>query len=217
MRSAMCLESLYSGMTGEIPRGLSVQGKNAVGKGFSFGEDLSAVQEMDGGIQGADSVAYKKHLEEKFGVRVTAKYFQKDQASMDRLGGSMCGNDVVIAPNILEQMAANREKACYYEKKIQHYFDSIPRWKGECAAMGLTYEPCGVAIHEDGTVYYIGGGTEMPERKAKIEAAKKAKAARKLKHWQEQQDYNKWLFEHKRIIAKAMASDIVDSTGGMVV
>ena len=164
-----------------------------------------------------DSAAYKKYLEKRFGVRVTAKDFDKDQRSMDRLGGSMSGNDVVIAPNILEQMSADREKAAYYEQKIQYYFDNIPKWKNECAAMGLTYEPCGVAIHKDGTVYYIGGGTETPERKAKIEAAQKAQRERKLKHIQEQRDYNKWLFEHKRIIAKAVAdSSLMVNYGGVM-
>ena len=137
----------------------------------------------------ADSGDYAKHLEAKFGMRVTSKYFKKDQESMDALGRSMSGNDLVIAPNILKEMATNRDKAAYYEAKIQYWFDNIPKWKAESAAMGLTYEPCGVAIHEDGTVYYIGGGTETPERKAQIEAAQKAKREKKFKHRQEQREY----------------------------
>ncbi len=137
----------------------------------------------------ADSNVYAKHLEAKFGMRVTAKYFKKDQESMDALGRSMSGNDLVIAPNILNEMATNRDKAQYYEEKIQYWFDNIPKWKAESAAMGLTYEPCGVAIHEDGTVYYIGGGTETPERKAQIEAAQKAQREKKFKRRREQQEY----------------------------
>lgn len=137
----------------------------------------------------ADSGDYAKHLEAKFGMRVTSKYFKKDQESMDALGRSMSGNDLVIAPNILKEMATNRDKAAYYEAKIQYWFDNIPKWKAESAAMGLTYEPCGVAIHEDGTVYYIGGGTETPERKAQIEAAQKAKREKKFKHRQAQREY----------------------------
>ncbi len=173
----------------------------------SFKNVMSELQATIDFPKEMDSDAYKKSLEEKFGIRVTEKYFNKDQASMDRLGGSMNGNDVVIAPNILEQMVNNKEKAVYYEAKIQYYFDNIPKWKGEFAAMGLSYEPCGVAIHEDGTVYYIGGCTETPERKAKIAAAQKAKEEQKIKHLQEQRDYNKWLFEHKRIIAKIASDD----------
>ena len=137
----------------------------------------------------ADSDAYARHLEAKFGMRVAAKYFKKDQESMDALGRSMSGNDLVIAPNILDEMAANSETARYYEEKIQYWFDNIPKWKAESAAMGLTYEPCGVAIHEDGTVYYIGGGTETPERKAQIEAAQKAQREKKCKRRQAQREY----------------------------
>ena len=74
--------------------------------------------------------------------------------------------------------------------------------------MGLTYEPCGVAIHEDGTVYYIGGGTETPERKAKIAAAQKAKREKKLRHWQEQQAYSRKLIQQKQIMASAIAAEI---------
>lgn len=151
----------------------------------------------------ADSDAYAKHLEAKFGMRVTAKYFKKDQESMDVLGRSMNGNDLVIAPNILDEMAANRETASYYEAKIQYWFDTIPKWKAESAAMGLTYEPCGVAIHEDGTVYYIGGGTETPERKAQIEAAQKAQREKKLKRRREQQEYIQQLILQKQTNALA--------------
>ncbi|MBQ7515372.1 MAG: hypothetical protein IJS96_03740 [Schwartzia sp.] len=156
----------------------------------------------------ANSDAYAKHLTEKFSVRVTVKAFGKDQESLDALGRNMSGNDVVIAPNILDEMATNRDKARYYEQKIQYYFDHIPQWKTECAAMGLTYEPCGVAIHEDGTVYYIGGGTETPERKAKIAAAQKAKREKKLRHWQEQQAYSRKLIQQKQIMASAIAAEI---------
>ncbi len=151
----------------------------------------------------ADSGAYAKHLETKFGMRVTAKYFKKDQESMDALGRSMSGNDLVIAPNILDEMAANRETVSYYEAKIQYWFDNIPKWKAESAAMGLTYEPCGVAIHEDGTVYYIGGGTETPERKAQIEAAQKAQREKKFKRRREQQEYIQQLILQKQTNALA--------------
>ena len=182
--------------------------------GLSFQKALEGIQQDN--WESMDNDAYKKHLEKKFGVRVTAKYFNKDQDSLDALGRSMNGNDVVIAPNILEQMATRQDKARYYEEKIQYYFDSIPKWQAESAAMGLTYEPCGVAIHEDGTVYYIGGGTETPERKAQIIAAQKAKAQKKLEHWLEQKEYNKWLIEHKQIMTKAIANDIRAQQYGQV-
>ena len=165
----------------------------------------------------ADGDDCKKHLETKFGMRVTAKYFQKDQESMDALGRSMSGNDLVIAPNILDEMATNRDKAKYYEEKIQYWFDNIPKWKAESAAMGLTYEPCGVAIHEDGTVYYIGGGTETPERKAQIEAAQKAKREKKFKHRQEQQEYIQALIHQKQADALAANWQSLTSPASVIV
>ena len=145
-----------------------------------------------------DSDAYKRYLTKKFGMRITVKDFGKDQESMDTLGRSMSGHDLVIAPNILDEMATNREKAQYYESKIQYWFDNIPKWKAESAAMGLTYEPCGVAIHEDGTVYYIGGGTETPERKAQIEAAQKTQREKKFRRRREQQEYIQQLVQQKQ-------------------
>ena len=165
----------------------------------------------------ADSGEYAKHLQSKFGMRVTAKYFQKDQESMDALGRSMSGNDLVIAPNILDEMATNRDKAKYYEEKIQYWFDNIPKWKAESAAMGLTYEPCGVAIHEDGTAYYIGGGTETPERKAQIEAAQKAKREKKSKHRQEQQAYIQALIHQKQADALAANWQSLTSPASVIV
>ena len=69
----------------------------------------------------------------------------------------MNGNSVVIAPNILEDMANDPEKAAYYEQKIDDFFNATPRLKAQFAAQGLNYEPCGVVIHEDGSV--LCGGT----------------------------------------------------------
>lgn len=163
--------------------------ENMTSGGLDLLRSLSGVSQVAEPESFAGSDAYARRLEAKFGMRVTVKDFNKDQESMDALGRSMSGSDLVIAPNILDEMATNRDKAQYYEEKIQYWFESIPKWKAESAAMGLTYEPCGVAIHEDGTVYYIGGGTETPERKAQIEAAQKAQREKKFKRRREQQEY----------------------------
>lgn len=48
--------------------------------------------------------AYTEYLKSKYG-KVTIQSIGKDQASLDRAGKSMSGGEVVIAPNILEQMA----------------------------------------------------------------------------------------------------------------
>ena len=67
--------------------------------------------------------AYKNSLQSKFGCPITVASVGKDQNSMDRFAGGTVGSgNVAIAPNILEQMANDPEKAAYYEKKISDYF-----------------------------------------------------------------------------------------------
>ena len=65
--------------------------------------------------------AYLEHLKQKYG-RVTIESVGKDQASLERAGRRMCGNDVVIAPNILKEMASDPKKAAYYEQEIDRFF-----------------------------------------------------------------------------------------------
>ena len=88
---------------------------------------------------------------------------------------SKYGNDVVIAPNILEQMANDPKKAAYYEGKIDDFFNATPRLKASFAEQELDYQPCGVVVHEDGSVTYIGGCGNSPERVAEVNAINKAK------------------------------------------
>ena len=118
--------------------------------------------------------AYTEYLRSKYG-NVRIQSIGKDQKSLDRAGKSMSGSDVVIAPNILEQMANDPEKAAYYEGKIDDFFNATPRLKASFAAQGLAYQPCGVVVHEDGSVTYIGGCGDSPERVAEVNAINKAK------------------------------------------
>ena len=118
--------------------------------------------------------AYTEYLRSKYG-NVRIQNVGKDQQSLDRVGKSMNGSDVVIAPNILEQMANDPEKAAYYEGKIDDFFNATPRLKASFAAQGLDYQPCGVVVHEDGSVTYIGGCSDSPERVAEVNAINKAK------------------------------------------
>lgn len=140
--------------------------------GTSFAESLLGAEKTD-----AECVdAYKKYLANKYGVNVSVQSIGKDQKSLDRAGKSMSGNDVIIAPNILEQMANDAEKAAYYEQKIDYFFrDVVPRETALCASRGLVFEPGGVVIHEDGTVTYISGCSDSPERVAEVNAINKAK------------------------------------------
>ena len=97
----------------------------------------------------------------------------------------------MIASNILEQMANDPEKAAYYEKKIQEHFDSLPQTEAFMAAVGHKITSCGVVVHEDeyvledGTVTYYLSGEESPEKKAKVEAERKAKQEKKAARRQE--------------------------------
>ena len=118
--------------------------------------------------------AYTEYLRSKYG-NVKIQSVGKDQQSLDRAGKSMSGNDVVIAPNILEQMVNDPEKAAYYEGKIDDFFNATPMLKASFAARGLDYQPCGVVVHEDGNVTYIGGCADSPERVAEVNALNKAK------------------------------------------
>ena len=128
-----------------------------------------------GGTAGTSRVdAYTEYLRSKYG-NVRIQSVGKDQQSLDKIGKSMSGSDVVIAPNILEQMANDTEKAAYYEGKIDDFFHATPMLKASFAAQGLDYQPCGVVIHEDGSVTYFGGCADSPERVAEVNAINKAK------------------------------------------
>ena len=103
--------------------------KTATGK-TSFVQQLTSTAET--GEARVD--AYKEYLKSKYG-NVSFRNIPKDQKSLEKIGKSMSGNDVIIAPNIVEQMANDSDKAAYYEKKIDYVFDVvIPRGNALCAA-----------------------------------------------------------------------------------
>ena len=129
---------------------------------------------------------YKNYLSEKFGVPIMVTSVGKDQKSMDNFAAGTVGSgNVAIAPNILEQMAKDPEKAAYYEKKIQEHFDSIPATNVFLASRNLRMTTSGVTIHEDGTVTYYLSAEETPEYKAKVEADHKAKREKEAKERKE--------------------------------
>ena len=101
----------------------------------------------------------------------------KDQSSMDKIGAATSGTgNVVIAPNILEQMADDPKKASYYEAQIRHYFDSLPQCKAQLSLMGHEIHSSGIVIHPDGTVTHYVSGDLKPELRARFEAQMKAEA-----------------------------------------
>lgn len=154
------------------PRTFGVPAKNSGAKptgiqSTSFGDMAARASKAD---------AYKKYLEKRFGP-VTVQSVGKDRASLEAAGKRMRGNDIVIAPNIFEEMVSDPLKAAYYEQKISYFFtDVIPKGTAWAASVGLTFEPCGVVIHEDGTVTYICGGGDSPERVAEVNRINREKA-----------------------------------------
>ena len=157
-------------------------------------------------LQNAGSVgkteveAYTDYLKSKYG-NVSIQSVGRDQASLDRVGRGMSGSDVIIAPNILEQMATDSDKAAFYENKIDEYFNTIiPRDTVAFAAKGLVYEPGGVVVHEDGTVTYISGCSDSLERVAEVEAEHKAKREAEAKMREESLERSREAAEEQKQI-----------------
>lgn len=175
---------------------------------LDFVDNYAALQDVKKGIQNGADVpdsssidfatslqrmtsqnveSYRQYLHEKYG-NVRFENIGKDRASLENVGKSMSGNDVVIAPNIVEQMANDPQKAAYYESKIDAFFESIPAQNAYFAARGLVNEPAGVVVHDDGNVTYIGGCSDSPERVAQVERENRAKQERKEALWRENEE-----------------------------
>ena len=165
--------------------------------------------------------AYTEYLRSKYG-NVRIQSIGKDQKSLDRAGKSMSGSDVVIAPNILEQMANDPEKAAYYEGKIDDFFNATPMLTASFAAKGLVYEPGGVVVHEDGSVTYIGGCSDSPERVREVNEINKAKREKEAAQRRESMERSQEAAEErkqqmeiaykKQSIAEALANHTMDTS-----
>ena len=143
--------------------------------------------------------AYQKYLEQKYGP-IMVRNVGSDQGSMDALGTGTYGmNNIAIAPNILEEMANNPEKAAHYEKIIDDFFASQPMVKAQMAAGGFEIQSYGVVIHPDGTANYYVCGDVSPEKKAKIEAQMKAEDEEKAKRKQKYREQSEKAAEKRRM------------------
>lgn len=149
---------------------------------------------------------YTKYLNNKYG-NITVQSVGKDEASLKKAASHMNGSSVVIAPNILEDMANSPEKAAYYEKKIDDFFNATPKLNAQFAAKGLTYEPCGVVIHEDGSVTYIGGCSDSPERVAEVNRINAEKAKKKAERQRQYQEQSATMAAQHRVMLK----DIIEA------
>ena len=171
--------SSLSGVMSAYQYANQIRNRQVTSSGFadSLNEATSAADKTE---------AYKNSLQSKFGCPITVASVGKDQNSMDRFASGTIGSgNVAIAPNILEQMANDPEKAAYYEKKIQEHFDSLPATEAFLSSHNLRMTSSGVTIHEDGTVTYYLSSEETPEYKAKVEADHKAKREKEAKQRQE--------------------------------
>ena len=143
--------------------------------------------------------AYQKYLEQRYGP-IMVRSVGSDQKSMDALGTGTYGmNNIAIAPNILEEMANNPEKAAHYEKIIDDFFASQPMVKAQMAAGGFEIQSYGVVIHPDGTANYYVCGDVSPEKKAKIEAQMKAEDEEKAKHKQQYREQSEKAAEKRKM------------------
>ena len=146
--------------------------QKAGASGTSFTEQLQKTGEA---ANTSKVDTYTEYLRQKYGAGVSIQNVGKGQANIDRIGAGTAGTgNVVIAQNILEQMANDPEKAAYYEGKIQNYFNSVPRYQAELSAMGHEIHSSGIVIHPDGTVTHYISGDLKPEVRAKIEGTFKA-------------------------------------------
>lgn len=186
--------------------------------GVSFTEQLQKTSEA---ADTSKVETYRKYLEQKYGP-VTIKDVGKDQRSIDAVGSSTSGyNNVVIAPNILEQMANDPEKAAYYENKIQAGLDNFPKVQAQLSAAGFEIYSYGVGIESDGTVYTYSCGDLKPEVRAKIEAQVKAEQEEKHNRRKKYQELSQEAAEKRKLemeitykkqsMVEALASRLADT------
>ena len=177
--------------------GYANQIRNKSVSSSDFASSLNKATSSDNVVE-----AYKNSLQSKFGCPITVASVGKDQNSMDRFAGGTVGSgNVAIAPNILEQMANDPEKAAYYEKKILDYYNGgIAQSKISAAAIGHRVTSDGLVIHEDGTVTHYTSIEEDPKEVAKFEAEQKAKREKKAKERQESIERSQEAAEERRRI-----------------
>lgn len=195
--------------------------QNALKKS-GFGALLQAKGEIPADVS-ANAKDYAAYLRQKYGS-VSVRDVGTDQKSMDNLGMGTAGmGNVVIAPNILEQMAADPRKAAYYEEKIQEYFEGLPKLQAEIQTMGHEIHSCGIVIHPDGTAHYYVTGDLKPAERAKIEARIKAedeaKAKRRNMYFVQEKEAaerrrQEWQdFYQKNLMADRMRLDLTGERG----
>ncbi len=154
----------------------SQQNVKATNRDYSVADkNIEAARQELSRISWNNTDEYMDHLKDKYGI-VSVESVPRDQASLDKIGGTMrSGHDVVVSPIALEKMAGDPEKAAKIEGQIDYFLSNTDKYEAEAAAMGLTFESCGCVVHDDGTVTYICGGGDPPERVAEVDRINRKK------------------------------------------
>ncbi len=126
-----------------------------------------------GGLNG-DSQNYLNSLKEKYpDVNITVADFKNGKQEDAYMFGSNGGNNIVIASNIIEQMASDPAAAAKYEK----YIDEVPKaagiMKNGIEAHGNEMVACGTAIDKDGKVTYWSISRHKPSKESQSVSYKK--------------------------------------------
>lgn len=190
----MSISGVNGALTGAYPYMDKTEKTVADKTGFT-----KQLQKAGAAAEATKADAYREYLKQKYG-NVSVQNVGKDQRSIDRIGAGTAGTgNVVIAQNILEQMANDPKKAAYYEEKIQHYFNSLPKCQAELSAMGHEIHSSGIVIHPDGTVTHYISGDLKPEERAKIEARVKAESEAKAKRRRQYQELGEEAAKKRRL------------------
>ena len=121
-----------------------------------------------------DSQAYLNSLKEKYpDVNITVADFRNGKQEDAYMLGSSGGNNIVIASNMIEQMASDPAAAAKYEKYIAQVPESAKIMKDGIAAHGNEMVACGTAIDKDGKVTYWSVSRHKPSKESQSVSYKK--------------------------------------------
>ncbi|MDE6024605.1 MAG: hypothetical protein K2G45_04040 [Lachnospiraceae bacterium] len=173
---------------------------------------------------------YLNGLKAKYpNVNITVADFKNEKQEDNYMFGSSGGNNIVIASNIIEQMASDPATAEKYEKYIAEVPEAAKIIKDGIASYGGEMIACGTSIDKNGKVTYwsIGRSKDVTENhgtayKEKVQkqieekrVKKKKEEALKKKKLEKEETLEKLLDKIKnRVSANEPAADMkIKETG----
>ena len=131
--------------------------------------------------------SYLQGLKEKYpDVNVTVADFKNEKQEDNYMFGCSGGNNIVIAPNIIEKMARDPATAAKYEKYIAEAPEATEIMREGIAAHGGEMVACGTAIDENGKVTYWSIGRHKPPRESQSVSYKEQLEEKREKKRQEE-------------------------------